>query len=127
VWYGLLLKGELKTPQWPIWPVVTLRGGRRMVYSAHVEYSYSVHGKRYLSRNISFGSRYSTNLRSMIQSIVNRYPINAQVKVFYNSNNPDNAVLEPGVPKPLLFFLGFDLMFIGIGSIGYMGLLPIRR
>lgn len=61
--------------------------------TAAVRYRYTVGGKTYESDRITFGDRAHTT-RLLAQQIVARYPVGAQVDVFYNPKRPSSAVLE---------------------------------
>ncbi|MHA1995995.1 MAG: NosD domain-containing protein [Candidatus Hodarchaeales archaeon] len=65
-------------------------------YSSQVSYSYTINGKRYQSSEVKFGI--PTQLwKGRAQKTVDKYPPTRIVKVFFNPNSPDEAVLEPGV------------------------------
>ena len=57
--------------------------------SPEIRYEYTVDGNRYSSRTIKFGVQPS-------HEIVSRYPENHKIKVYYNPDNPKQAVLIPG-------------------------------
>lgn len=77
-------------------------GTRRTSYRALIKYSYQVGTARFESVRVSFmgwGSSAGTMQRSdksAARSDANRYPRGAEVKVFYNPQDPSEAVLEPG-------------------------------
>jgi hypothetical protein len=56
-----------------------------------VHYSYQVNGEGYLGRKIAPGMEVGG---SGAGSVVSRYPAGAQVMVFYDPENPSDAVLE---------------------------------
>ena len=60
-----------------------------------VVYQYEVNGKTYQSQNIKAGERF-LNVRVMgqAQATVARYPIGANVTVYYNPANPAESALE---------------------------------
>lgn len=63
-------------------------------YTPKVEYQYNIGGAYYASNRISFGFEKSYNRRKRAQEALAPYHLNAQVRVFYNSQNPNEAVLE---------------------------------
>ncbi len=63
-------------------------------YFPHVEYSYSIAGQTFNSKQISFGGRQGFNSPTNVQTIVAKYPINSIVQVFYNPQKQAEAVLE---------------------------------
>jgi len=60
---------------------------------AIVEYAYEVNGLRYTSRRYKFLSDKPAG------DIVARFPVGAQVPVFYNPQDPSLAVLSPGLDE----------------------------
>lgn len=63
-------------------------------YKADVSYRYKVNGVDYSSSRIALLDLVSTTGRA--QNIVERYPDNSKVEVYYNPTNVSEAVLEPG-------------------------------
>ncbi len=77
-----------------------------------VAYAYNVDRQSYRSSRITFGASNKLNARKTVA----RYPKGKQIKVFYNPQKPDQAVLEPGADSTL------SIVFIGIGvSLAFMG------
>jgi hypothetical protein len=67
-----------------------------------VQYSYQVGGQAYQGTKIAPGPEVGgTGARK----VVARYPAGAQVMVFYNPQNPPDAVLEKKAPAQWLFWL----------------------
>jgi hypothetical protein len=64
-------------------------------YSADISYSYSVGDTRYLGTKVAFGMMSAS--ASYARGVLNRYPVGAEVQVYYSPTNPGTAVLEPGV------------------------------
>lgn len=87
----------------------------RISYQANIFYEYSVKSNKYSSDKISFGD-YSSSSQSHARSIVNRYPKGKTVKVYYNPETPELAVLEPGVSWATYIPLGSGIFFILIGG-----------
>ena len=87
------------------WPSTAGRVLMSSVQSSHsgsshstypvVVYQYEVHGKTYQSQTIKAGEQY-LNVRVMgqAQATVARYPIGADVTVYYNPANPAESALE---------------------------------
>src|SRR5690625_674752 len=54
-------------------------------------------GERFAGHNVYiFQMRYSQQRTA--ENVVRRYPKNKEIPVHYNPNQPDKAVLQPGVP-----------------------------
>lgn len=79
-----------------------------------VQYSYQVGGQMYQGAKIAPGMDVGGTGAG---KVVNRYPQGAQVMVFYDSNNPSDAVLEKKAPAQWLIWLLlviFDVMLCGM-------------
>lgn len=99
--------------------------GRRITdgyqYKPEVAFEYTVFGVKYISNKVSFAD-YSTNTTGHATQVIERYPEGAAVDVYYNPDNPEDAVLEKrgGFGVLLLFVVGLFLiavssLFIYIG------------
>jgi hypothetical protein len=69
-------------------------GRTRYTYYPHIEYTYPISGQAYNSKQIAFGGAQGFNSPNQAQSTLAKYPINSPVQVFYNPQNPSEAVLE---------------------------------
>lgn len=63
-------------------------------YYPHVEYTYTIFGQTLTGKQIAFGGVKGYNDTNKAQSALSKYPVNAQVGVFYNPQKPGEAVLE---------------------------------
>jgi len=94
-------------------------GGRHGNYSPNVQYKYAVAGKTYSSNRYRFGDVYAVEGKA--HQIVAEYPVGKQVPVYYNPDNPADALLQPGVDGGDLFLatflLPFNLVMLVIGSL----------
>lgn len=66
------------------------------VYYPVIQYQYRVHAMDYESRKIMPGMEWGG---SGAQAIVAKYPADSTVTVYYNPENPAEALLERDVPK----------------------------
>jgi hypothetical protein len=90
---------------------------KSITYTPKVQFKYSVEGVNYVSNNIFAGrGEYKSPRRSSAQNIVKKYPEGKKVLVYYNPDNPSEAVLEPGTPPGIYlpFLVGIVFLFIGI-------------
>jgi hypothetical protein len=71
----------------------TGRSGR--TYRPMVIYAYSIGPVRFMSSRIAFHPLASSS-RSAATEFVERYPVGKTVQVFYDPQDPEQAVLEPG-------------------------------
>ncbi|MEP6984862.1 MAG: DUF3592 domain-containing protein [Chloroflexota bacterium] len=84
-------------------------GTHHTVYEPKIQYEYTVDGKRYQSKQLSYSVVAGTSAESWAQGIVDRYPQGSSVQVYYNSSKPSEAVLEhagTGGSLALVFILG---------------------
>ena len=82
----------------------------------HISYTYEVNGKKHHSSNIMAGGE----LGGMnVESTLARYPLGLKVTVYYDPQNPKDAVLEPGnktISKGLWLMLALVNIFVcGMG------------
>jgi uncharacterized protein DUF3592 len=79
-----------------------------------VQYSYQVSGQAYQSTKLAPGPEVGGTGAG---KVVARYPAGAQVMVFYNPQNPSDAVLETKAPAQWLMWLIliiFDVVLCGV-------------
>jgi hypothetical protein len=83
----------------------------------HVEYTYTVAGALYTSRQISFDLFDDPGGRGLPESIVARYPVEKEGTVYYKPDEAGIAILEPGIYSPFLMPLVFGAIFFAGGSL----------
>ena len=82
-----------------------------------VQYSYQVGGQAYQSMKLAPGPEVGG---SGARKVVERYPVGAQVMVFYNPQNPSDAVLEKKAPAQWLMWI-----LLAVFDCALCGVLPI--
>jgi hypothetical protein len=83
-----------------------------------VKYAYQVGTQNYQSRTIAPGPEIGG---SGAGKVISRYPINTLVTVYYNPQNPSDAVLEKKAPAQSLMWLlliVFDIVLCCVAPIG---------
>ncbi len=90
---------------------------RRGSYRPVIEYAYAVNGKSYRANHRVWGDEsvaYTSSHRA--EAIVNDYPPERDIQVFYDPADPGNAVLEPGHIGTVLKALvaGFVCLALGL-------------
>jgi hypothetical protein len=83
-----------------------------------VQYSYAINGQMYQGGRIAPGPEVGGTGAGRV---VERYPVGAQVMVFYDPNNPAEAVLEKKAPAQWIMWLVlliFDVMLCGM-AVGF--------
>jgi len=95
-------------------------GGSSTTYGAKITYQYSVNGVSYTSNTISYGYAYSSDHDAASQ-LVDNYPVGKIVTIYYNPDNPSEAVLISGIDSSTWIFFSFGLFFsiIGIAIVIY--------
>lgn len=63
-------------------------------YVPMIVYEYQVDGKVYRSNRYSFGSQIGTGFSGIASRVVDQYPEGATIDVYYNPDNPSEAVLK---------------------------------
>ena len=87
-------------------------GGVSISYFPEIRYQYKVMGNEYQGENIAFGGK-AGGLRSWANRKVAKYPTGSNVMIYYQPDNPTNAVLERSVSIVLLVF-GIIFVLIGV-------------
>ena len=94
-------------------------------YSPEILYDYVVNGETLSGNWINFGDGSgdgSTSLSAPARRYVNKYRAGKTVKVYYNVEDPSEAVLEPGVDLSTWTFplLGAFIALLGIFFVLYL-------
>jgi len=84
-------------------------------YYPDITYEYYIHGDRYESTRIYLGSLTPGSYKKA-DDIVEKYPLDRNVKVYYKKDNPDVAILDRKVLKHIFRELGFGLLFFMVGN-----------
>lgn len=85
-------------------------GDGRMSYIPIISYRYEINGQQYMN------DRYTQNavgrrIQSQVQKIIDKYPPNSTIEIFYNVDNPSDSFVQKGFGKGVNRFLW--LMAIG--------------
>jgi hypothetical protein len=57
---------------------------------------------------------FKTKNKSVVEEVIEKYPSDSVVKVYYNSANPSKALLEPGVHTGNILLLVFGIIVLAI-------------
>lgn len=101
------------------------RGSDSTTYSPELEYRYTVDGRTYTGDRYAYSTGGSSD-SSYARDIVNRHQAGKTVTVYYDPNDPAEAVLTKDVQNESYFFLLFIQPFwlVGLGGVGYLLILP---
>lgn len=117
IWGGLLLARARKKMHWP---AVTGRIEVSEAASAeddllpHIEYSYTVQDVDY-RKTLDFPGG-SSPTPEFAASYVEKYPLGAEVQVYYDPQHPEHATLETGLQGGdwLVFIFGVATVMVGL-------------
>jgi hypothetical protein len=95
----------------------------RDVLKPYIVYEYSVDGRTYFSNNISLlgfgpfsniGETYYSGSEDEMRELLNKYPVDSPVMVYYNPENIEESVIDAGLKAPvfLVFVLGLLLTYM---------------
>ncbi len=83
--------------------------GKSRWYKAQISYTFTVSGQSYTGQRVFFGDSRSSNM-GREQKVVDRYQAGAPVEVFYDPQQPQEAVLERRTG-------GTNLTYLILGSV----------
>ncbi len=83
-------------------------------YSPVVRFEYQVAGVDYVSNRIGIGSAVAISNRKKVEERIAQYPSGKAVAVFYNPQNPSEAVLEAGSTGKAELVAGIILLVVGL-------------
>ena len=88
-------------------------GRRSSIPYPDVRYSYQVMGREYEANKIMPGAEIGG---SGAQKVIDRYPVNAQVRVYYDPQYPSDAVLETKAPAQWVMWLVLVIINVMLGG-----------
>ena len=90
--------------------------GTSRKYSPRVVYNYSVAGQQYTSDQVVIGARawYPSQIKAETKLM---YQSGQQVTVYYDPENPDQAVLEAGATRGAWGTLAIGIVFTILGTV----------
>lgn len=83
-------------------------------YRPSISYSYQVADQNYEGHRLHLGAT-SHNDRSAVQQQLKQYPVGRTLDVYYNPNNPNQAVLTPGVGGGIWIAITMGTAFLVLG------------
>ncbi len=103
-------------------------------YLPVIEYIYAVMGTQYRGKRIAFGLDFTVT-RSNAAKIIARYPAGVETAVFYNPQNPGEAVLEQKMGNTngtlvmifVFLLLGISAFVFLAGTIREENLIPFLK
>ena len=93
-------------------------------YYPEVRYTYQVLGAEYGGDKISFGGSVGGS-RNKADEIVAQYPVGKNLTVYYDPNNPEDAVIERKMGSKGFLIIGIVFTLVGICSACVGGVIAI--
>jgi hypothetical protein len=90
--------------------------GLKLFYEPVIEYSYRFMEVQYTGTQYRMGSKGASYDHKRAQTIVDRYPVDLEVDVRYNPDNPSVAVLELGSASASILML-VGVIFAVVGAV----------
>ncbi len=101
--------------------VIRTRSDDGVNYKPEVLFNYTVDGEEYSQGNIRYDGDWSTNKPTYANKMVKKYKVGTEVDVYYDPEEPFEAVLEPGTTWMSYLPIGFGAVFFFIGAALFVG------
>ncbi len=97
------------------------------LYYPEIEYEYEYRGVIYTGNRIDFGGSSGNSNHNKSEELLAQYPINKTITVYYDPNNPEEAVLEQkmGTGGKVMLIVGILFAFIALCAIAIASILAI--
>ncbi|MFP3852882.1 MAG: DUF3592 domain-containing protein [Anaerolineales bacterium] len=82
-----------------------------------LRYSYELDGEQYQGRRIKSGGPVLVQNKSYVEESAGKYPVGKRISVYYNPDDPSEAVLEKGSSRGWLFIALGVLIFLSIVAV----------
>lgn len=92
-------------------------GSRITKYYPEVLYTYEFLGKEYTGDKISFGGKTKYSYEQKAENFLVQYPVGQGIKIYYDPNNPEDAVLERKALGKVILIIGVIFTLIAIGAL----------
>lgn len=101
-------------------------GQTEIYFKPHVQYSYDAPGGRYTSQRVDFGAIPSFNSSSRAEDYLDQYPLDSEIEVFYDPDDPGEAVLVREATGSTWSMIGSTALII-FSVVGWVGALVKRN
>ena len=98
----------------------------KIKYLADVQYTYTVDDKKYDGDVVRLRGN-TKDSKGAAGKIVNKYPVEAEVEVFYDEDDPSDAMLEPGADFVSYVIMISPLVFAAIFGFAAYGTWADRK
>ena len=83
-------------------------------YYPEVRYEYDLLGATYTGDKIAFGSKTGNGSQKKTQEALAQYPVGKSVSVYYDPNNPEDAVFERRVGGKVFLIVGIIFCLVAL-------------
>lgn len=90
-------------------------GGYQRYYYPSVAYDYTIEERWYRGKQVTSGGEIGVSISWMAERALTRYPMGSLVRVYYNPEQPSEALLEPGMKLRILMSIAFGVIAFGCG------------
>lgn len=94
--------------------------GDDVSYGVDVTYRYVVDDRSYKGDSVAV-SELNSGSRERAAKVVERYPVERLVEVYYDPSDVEFSVLEPGVTGASWMYVGLGFLFFSVGLIFFIG------
>jgi hypothetical protein len=101
------------------------RGRNGVSYYPFVMYEYTVNGQRYKGNRLRFGAEMGYGFPGMVQRTLDKYPPGGTATIYYNPDNPNEAVLEQSTNIAANFLIVGILLVVIVVLLTSFGVLRI--
>jgi hypothetical protein len=124
IWGWLIIAKVKKIRQWPGTEGEIAKSAPGLKINdllPEIVFNYTVDGRRY-TKSQEFPSDLTPD-KEFTDTYLNKYPVGAKVRVFYDPHDPEQATLEPGFISGdwMVFALGVGMTLFGVLSLFFSG------
>lgn len=93
-----------------------------ITYRPYVQYRYTVGDDFRVHDRLTFGDEFYDENRTDADKVISKYAIGTVIDVYYNPDDPNDAVIERELTGDMMVASGISLLalLIGIGGLAYM-------
>lgn len=84
-------------------------------YHLDLLYEFNIEGQNFEGTRLKFGPLWGSNNLKVIQSILDQYPQDSNVEIFYNPKNPKQCTLQNQFDWSMLVGVVVGLVFCAVG------------
>ena len=96
-------------------------GESNATFRPDIAFEYNVNGEKYISDRLYYGVKIMSSFNWIkSRKLVEKYPVNKEVKVYFNPNKPSESVVEPGIHVDLGVIFIFAIFFVICGFLLYI-------